>query len=608
MLRRILGNEIHTYVRAHRKLLITALALTAVSSLFVVIPAYILQPFVDEGMKLGSEPVTWKIPWIQLTGETWYGWRKTERVLVEGVSPGRLLVLLSVVAFLSVLARSIAKYFGGLSAAAFANRAVRSLRVDLFTKFLSLPLAFHHRHKSGELVARATADLAFMQGNLSNVVMGLIENPLVALVFLIYLMLVNYQLTLIVFLLGPLTIGIMRLFGRKVKKHSFRVQDATAEVTSTYQEALVCLRLIHGFFQGDWEIRRFQLQAEHLYRRIMRWCRWDQAVGPIMDVVGVMMIPAILILGRLHFHHTLGELTSMIYAFSRAYEPIKKLTRVHNNMRSLQGATERVFDIMATVPDIHDQPAARALPRHHRNIIFENVSFGFHSGGEVLRSINLEIRFGQMVAFVGSTGAGKSTLLDLIPRFYDVSSGRITIDGIDIRSVTLESLRRQIGLVSQEVLLFHDTIGNNIHYGRPDKSQEEIIATARAAHAHEFIQAQPNGYETVVGDRGTRLSGGQRQRIAIARALFVDPAVLILDEAASALDAESERWIQATLDSLHGERTILVVAHRLSTILKADTIHVLEDGRIVESGPADALLKRTGRFRTLYDLQLGGDR
>ncbi len=608
MLDRILGREIAAYVRRHRGLLVTAVVLTAVSSLFVVIPAYLLQPFVDQGMQIGDEPVSWRIPWLARTPGSWLSWQKTDLLVVEQISPNHLLVILSLVAFLAVTAKAVMVFFGGLCSAAFANRIVRSLRGDLFRKFVSLPLAFHHKERSGELLARATADLSVMQTRLSHVVMGYIEHPLECLVFLLYLLFMNYRLTLLVFVAGPLTVGLMRLFGRKVKKHAYRVQEATAQVTNAYQEALVCLRVIHGFFQGEREIGRFEERADSLYRKVMRWSRWDLALSPIMDITGALMVPTILILGKVYFEHTLGELTSMIYAFSRAYLPVRKLAKVHNNLRTLQGATERVFDIMRTVPEIQDRPGAHPLPRHRESIEFRDASFGYSPQENVLKHISFRIRAGQVAAFVGSTGAGKSTLLDLVPRFFEVSGGSILIDGTDIREVTVKSLRSQIGIVSQDVLLFHDTIENNIRYGRPDCSREEVMAAARTADAHDFIVAQPKGYQTVVGDRGTLISGGQRQRIAIARAILVDPAILILDEAASALDAESESLVQKAIEELQGDRTILVVAHRLSTIMKADVIHVLEGGEIVETGTLEELLARPGRFRQLYELQFGAGR
>ena len=602
MLTFFLGKNLATYVKRHRGLVLTALTLTAVASLFVVIPAYLLQPFVDEGMKTGTDPVAWKIPWVTFQSGSWTSWEKTEIVLVDDVSPNRLLLILTLVAFFSVLA-SIAVYLSSLSAAAFSNRAVKSVRVDLFSKFVSLPLSFYHKRKTGELIARSTADLQAMQSAIADVLIGLIEHPLTALVFLCYLFFINYKLTLVVFVVVPLIVGLMRLFGRKVKKHAQRVQDATADVTAVYQETLLCLKVIHGFFTGQKETGKFRAQAEHLYKRVMHWARWQMGLGPMMDSAVFLVLPAVLITGKIYFEHTLGELLSMVYAFSRVYSPIKRLALVNNNLKTLQGATQRVFDIMATLPDIQDRPGARVLQRHEESIEFDRVSFGYAPDAPVLKDLSFRINAGETIAFVGSTGAGKSTLLDLIPRFYDVTEGRITIDGLDIREVTLESLRKQIGIVNQEIVLFHDTIAENICYGDHGKDERRMVDAARGAHAHDFIQAQRKGYETLVGDQGSLLSGGQRQRVAIARALLIDPAILILDEAASALDAESERLVQETMAGLQGKLTILVVAHRLSTIKRADRIYVLEGGRIVESGTREHLLARKGRFRQLHDLQ-----
>jgi len=606
MLEFILGKDIARYVKRHKALMFLSMALTAVSSLFVVVPAYLLQPFVDEGMKLGNEPVSWKIPWIAHDPGTLLSWHKTQVVIVDKISPNELLILLSVIAFVAVFLKAITIYFSGLSAAAFSNRAVKSLRIDLFKKFVSLPLEFYENKKGGELVARATADLTVLQDRIATVLSGLIQHPLTVIVFLIYLIVMNWKLTALVFVTVPIIIGLIRLFGRKVRKNAIKVQDATAQVTSAYQEILLCMKLVHGFFQGEKEAKKFAYYAENLYKRVMNWARWDLGLSPIMDVTLFLLLPGILIAGKVYFHHTLGELMSMIYAFSRVYGPIKKLAKVHNSLRTMQGATKRVFGIMNTEPVIKDRIGAKDLPRHKESIKFEDVKFGYNDNELILRDVSLEVKAGEMVAFVGSTGAGKSTLLDLIPRFYDVRGGAIRIDGVDIRDVTLSSLRRQIGIVSQDTLLFHDTIANNIRYGHPAASIEEVIEAAKAANAHEFILAQPRGYDTVIGDQGIMLSGGQKQRIAIARALLPDPAILILDEAASALDAESERLVQESIENLHGTRTILVVAHRLSTILRADRIYVVEDGRIIESGNLEELLALNGRFRQLHDLQFGG--
>jgi subfamily B ATP-binding cassette protein MsbA len=603
MLDYILGKDLAHYVKAHRGLLICSLVLTGLSTLFVVIPVYLIQPFIDEGMKSGIDPVTWKIPWVALHFEGGFSWNRTEVVLLDGVSPNRLVFVLASIAFLSMLIKSVIGYVSELASAAFSNRAIRSVRMDLFGKFVSLPLGFYHKEKAGELISRSTADLTVMQERISNILIGLIQYPLTAVVFLAFLLFSNYTLTLLVFLAFPLIVGPVRLFGRKVKKHASRIQVNTSYVTAAYQETLLCLKVVQGFFMAETEAKRFQDLANRLYKSVMRWCRWNLGLGPILDSIAFLVLPGIFAVGKVYFHHSLGELIALMYAFQRLYAPVRNLAKMNNELRTLQGATERVFGIMRTTPSIRDDQGAIELPRHRQSIEFKDVSFSYEGGAAVLQEVSFSIRAGEMVAFVGSTGAGKSTLLELIPRFYDVTSGSITIDGTDVRRGTLGSLRRQISTVSQEVLLFHDTIANNIRYARPDAGLEEVMQAAKAAYAHDFILAQPQGYDSLVGDRGTLLSGGQRQRIAIARAILANPSILILDEAASALDAESEQLVEASIDALRGGRTILVAAHRLSTVRKADRIYVLEGGRIVESGTREVLLDLKGRFRQLHDIQ-----
>lgn len=602
MLDRILGKDIAKYVKAHRGLIIATIILTALSALFVVVPAYLLQPFIDEGMKTATDPVEWRIPW--LTFQSGWSFKRTELVLVSGISPNRLLALLTGIAFLSVVLKSITVYSSELTAAAFSNRAIKTLRVDLAEKFIALPLSFYHKRKSGELIARATADLAVMQGFISLIIIGLVQHPLTAVVFLIYLLLMNYKLTIMAVIVAPLIVGLVRLFGRKVKKHSIRVQDATADITSSYNEIILLIKVIKGFCRGKYESDRFRKLADNLYKRVMHWNRWQIGIGPMMDSSVFLILPVILLIGKVSFDHTLGELVSMLYAFARVYSPVKNLARINNNLRTLQGATGRVFDIMHTVPSIQDRPEAKVMPRLKNKIEFSHVDFCYRPGELILSDISFTVNAGKMVAFVGSTGAGKSTLLDLIPRFYDIQSGSITIDGMDIRDATLESLRGQIATVSQESLLFHDTIASNINYNGGLNRKEQIENAAKIAHAHDFIIALPNGYETIVGDRGTLLSGGQRQRIAIARAILKDPAVIILDEPASALDPESELLIQEAIENLLGQRTVFIVSHRLNTIKRADMIYVLENGRIVESGTHEKLITANGRYKNLYDIQL----
>ncbi len=604
ILDKIIGREIAFYIKAHRGLVFVSLLLTAVASILTVVPIILVKPFVDEAMKAGVEPTFWKINWIEFRPDlSWPLWRHTELVLVDGISSSRLLILLGTIAVMSVLFKSISLYLGQLAAAAFSNRAVKSLRIDLFDKFISLPLGYYHKQKAGELISRATADLTVVQATIANILIGLVQHPLTAFAALMYLLIQNWKLTFLAFFIAPVIIGLIRLFGRKAKKHATRVQDALSDVTSSYQESLLCLKVIQGFCMDKGASAKFSVLANLLYKKVMHYNRWFLAQGPLMEPTAWIGLIGVIIVGKTLFQPTLGELMAMFVAFRMLYTPIRNLARVNAELRTIQGATERVFGIMKTIPEIKDRPEAKTLPRHQESIEFKEVGFSYEPNMPVLENLSFKVEKGEMVAFVGSTGAGKSTLMDLVSRFYDVTEGSVTIDGIDIRDVTLESLRKQISIVSQEVLLFHDTIADNIRYGCPEKDMEEVAKAAKAAHAHNFIMEQSQGYNTVVGDRGDLLSGGQRQRIAIARAILTDPSILILDEAASALDAESEELVQKAIEELRGKQTILVVAHRLSTIRKADRIYVLEDGKIMESGTRDELIALNGRFRQLHDMQ-----
>jgi len=346
MLDYILGKNIAYYVKAHRGLIVWAIILTAISSLFVVVPAYLLQPFIDEGMKTGSDPVTWKIPWIAIEWDSGIHWKRKYLVLVEGISPNRLLLLLTLVAFFSVLFKSITVYFGQLAGAAFSNKAIRSLRIDLFKKFIALPLGFYHKRKVGELISRSSADLTVMQERIANILIGLVQHPLTALVFLLYLFILNYKLTLLVFVVFPVIWGLTRLFGRKVKKHSITVQDAMSYVTSAYQENLLCLKVVQGFCMSPEETKKFSKLAEQLYKRVMHWNRWYLGMGPMMDSTVFLIMPLVLVLGKVYFHHTLGELLSMIYAFSRVYSPIKALPGSIMSSEPLRGPQTGSFPFL----------------------------------------------------------------------------------------------------------------------------------------------------------------------------------------------------------------------------------------------------------------------
>jgi subfamily B ATP-binding cassette protein MsbA len=359
-----------------------------------------------------------------------------------------------------------------------------------------------------------------------------------------------------------------------------------------------------------WEIARFHKAAQRLFRANLRSVAASAVSSPLMDIFGAIAISLLLLLGRNQIAHsafTPGIFVGFIVAVFKLYDPVRKFALFNNNFQQALGASSEIFKFMDTVDEVREKPGARPIPSFSRNICFEEVCFSYDASDEgareILRSINLEVNAGEILALVGSSGAGKSTLAQLIPRFFDVTSGRLTIDGRDVRDTTLASLRSQIGVVTQETVLFNDTLRNNIAYGQPGVSQKDVEAAARAALAHDFITELPAGYETVIGERGVRLSGGERQRIAIARALLKNAPILILDEATSALDSESEGLVQSALQNLMAGRTVLVIAHRLSTVRRADRIVVIENGTIVDIGVHEELMKKLGTYRRLYDLQ-----
>ncbi len=603
MLDRILGKELAFYIKDHRRLILAALFFTLIFTIVSMVPLYIIKMVIQVGVDYHKESIPVKIPWISYIAGGFPPFKITEITILQKIAPVHFLGILLVVYAVSVVIKSISEYTSGLLTAAFTHRSITAMRIDLFDNFMRLHQAFYHKHKIGNLISRSTSDLAQMQFSIANIIIGLIQYPLLILGYFIFLFYMDWKLTLLVSFTGPVIVGLTRLFGRKVKKHAIRMQDATADVTSTYQESMLCLKVIQGFGAEKIQSNKFRETAMQLYKKIMHWSRWQLGLGPLMEAISTCVALAILAIAFTFFKHSASDLGAIFFAFTRLYSPIKNLSKVNNDLRTLQGATQRVFGIMNAPSEIRDRPGAIEITAPEESVEFKNVHFSYASGNEVLKDISFKVKKGEIVAFVGSTGAGKSTLIDLIPRFYDVTAGSISIDGIDIKNITLQSLRKQTGIVNQEVLLFHDTVANNISFGFPDIGKEMIIEAAKKAHAHDFITGLSDGYETIVGDRGTMLSGGQKQRISIARAILMNTSILILDEVASALDAESEELIYKSIDALKGKCTIFMIAHRLSTIRNADRIFVLEKGRIIESGTQQELLNRNGRFRQLYDMQ-----
>jgi ATP-binding cassette, subfamily B, bacterial MsbA len=398
--------------------------------------------------------------------------------------------------------------------------------------------------------------------------------------------------------------------GRRVRHTTRRGQDKLADIQNILHETITGNRIVKAFSMESWEIARFRKAAQRLFRANLRSVAAVAISSPLMDIFGAIAIALLLLLGREQINHHVfssGTFLAFIVAVFKLYDPVRKFALFNNNFQQALGASSEIFKFMDTEDDVKEKPGVTALPPFSRSIRFEKVYFSYGADGEdgreILRDINLEVRAGEVLAVVGSSGAGKSTLVHLIPRFFDVTSGRLTIDGRDVRETTLASLRAQIGVVAQDTVLFNDTVRNNIAYGQPGVPQKAVEDAARAALAHDFITELAAGYETVIGERGVRLSGGERQRIAIARALLKNAPILILDEATSALDSESEALVQSALQNLMTGRTVVVIAHRLSTVRRADRIVVLENGTASDIGPHEELMKKLGTYRRLYELQ-----
>jgi len=484
------------------------------------------------------------------------------------------------------------------------QRIVTDLRNQLTAHLQRLDLAFFNRHRAGQIVSRVTADVLMVRGTVTDALSSLFQDVtrLVGLVAVAVYM--DWVLALLAVCLFPAAALPLRYFSRQLRLTSRRQQEGLGRLNALLHENVQGNRVVKAFGQEGYEQQRFQEQNERLFQLFMRMSV-TRAV-PITEVLAGFAVAGIIWYGGhsvISGARTQGAFIGFIITLFLLYEPFKRLVRTNYTIQQGLAGAERVFELMDTRPGVAERLGAVVLTGVRQGIEFHDVTFAYDGGAPVLCHIDLRVPAGRVVALVGISGGGKSTLADLIPRFYDVTGGRVTIDGIDVRDVTLASLRAQIALVTQFTFLFNDTIRSNIAYGDPTRPMEEIVAAARAANAHEFVSALPLGYETPIGDLGVRLSGGQRQRIAIARALLKNAPILILDEATSALDTESEGLVQEALERLMAGRTTLVVAHRLSTIRRADRIVVLVYGEILESGTHEELLAQGTEYRKLYELQ-----
>ena len=487
-----------------------------------------------------------------------------------------------------------------------SQHVIVDLRKDLYEHLQKLSLSFFERQRTGDLMSRVTNDVNVIQNSLINGLSNLVLQPIMIIGIVGFLLYIDWKLALVSFLIIPLVSYVINKFGFKMRSVSTKIQNEMSNVTNILQETLSAVRIVKAFNNEEKEIKKFSDANDRTLKQNLKGVQIEATITPIVELIISVGAAAFLWYGGhkvLRGEMTTGELITFIGYIGLLISPINILSKSYNLMQKAVGASERIFDLLSVEEKVIEKENAEKMPSIDGEVVFDDISFSYNEGEKVLDNINLKVDPGEMVAFVGHSGAGKTTLVNLIPRFYDVDTGELRIDGINIKNVTLSSLRKQIGIVPQDTILFKGTIAENIAYGASNKTREEIIDAAQKANAHQFIVDFDNGYETEVGERGVSLSGGQKQRISIARALLTDHKILILDEATSSLDLRSESLIQEALERLIKDRTTFVIAHRLSTIINADKIIVIEEGEIVEEGNHEQLLNNEGYYYRLYKSQ-----
>lgn len=613
-----------SYVRRYARRLAAALLFSALFALMSGISIGMILPFANvlfnqeppRGAAIeaapeapgGDAPGAPATPAATLSSLTALRDRSKERLMAYFWRGDRAEALARVCLFLVLVffLKGVTNYLQAHLMATLEQRVIKDLRDDLYRHVHSLSLSFFHETRTGLLISRITHDVNLVRDAISAFFTNVTRNAFLAVVFAGIVVWASWRLALLSFLVLPAIALLTDRVSRRLRKHGQEFQGKMADMSSVLQETISGIRIVKAFGMEAFENRRFQKESEGYLKTYLRFKRVSYIASPLTEFLGVVGALAVFWYGGLQvldgrllspdwFLIFLGAMLSLI-------QPIKEMGHANTSIQQGIAASRRIFELLDTEAAVRERPGARCAEGFREEIRFENVSFRY--GDEmVLRDVSLAIRRGEMVAIVGPSGAGKSTLVDLIPRFYDPVVGRVTLDGVDVRDLTIASLRGLMGIVSQETILWSGTIRSNIAYGREEIPAEEVVRAARAANARRFIEALPKGYDTEIGERGVRLSGGERQRIAIARAILKDPPVLVFDEATSSLDADSEAEVQEAIGNLLAGRTVIVIAHRLSTVQRADRIVVMEKGRIVQEGPHEALLAQDGIYRRFFERQ-----
>ena len=600
------------YGKPYWKIIVLAILAMLLYSAGVVGRAYLIKPFMED-VVIPAEKIKASISLDSLNisnlkdSNVSEEVREKDRQKLEALMKGKTVRLLFI-ALGVVLMIPLSNFVRDYSSAYVVNRMLRDLQCDLCNKFLNMSLAYHNKAKKGEIYSRMSNDVARTSASFNLIFGELIQEPMILLMGIVAMFFLSWQFTLLLILLVPVLVLIIVRFGKKIRRKSLKRQETYGNQMGTMIQMFSGIKVVKAFRMEEVESERFRVINEDLFRKEMKVVKTGALSKSITDFFNngiylFFLVCGVYVIMKGLLGLTLADLVTFLALATTLYRPMKNLSRSYNQVSDAMGGIERVIEVLDMESEIQDKEGALEIDGIRDGICMKNVSFSYNDERDVLKDIDLEVKRGETVALVGKTGVGKTTMSDLIPRFYDPTRGQVLIDGEDLRDLKRDSLLSHIAVVTQDPFLFDTSIEENIRYGRPDASHKEIVEAARAAYIHEKIASLPGGYQTGVGDRGARLSGGERQRVTIARAILRNPSILILDEATSSLDAESEAWVKKAIDNLMKNRTTVVIAHRLSTIRSADKIVVLEDGKISMMGRHEELLKKEGLYRELCAMQ-----